>query len=193
MKKIFWILISSILLVSTSMSSYSFAEENPEYYEQVYLSEKEAVSLVFGDLKVEKKEVELSPEKKKIVQKKLKRKIKEKSFTFYIGTKNGNVEKYALILDEVGKHFPITFIVSMDSKATVDQVSIMTYREKRGDAVKRKRFLNQFKDKGVNDPMEINTDIIHLTGATISSWSVAAGVKKAVVLTEELIIKNEKK
>lgn len=193
MKKIFWILISSILLVSTSMSSYSFAEENPEYYEQVYLSEKEAVSLVFGDLKVEKKEVELSPEKKKIVQKKLKRKIKEKSFTFYIGTKNGNVEKYALVLDEVGKHFPITFIVSMDSKATVDQVSIMTYREKRGDAVKRKRFLNQFKDKGVNDPMEINTDIIHLTGATISSWSVAAGVKKAVVLTEELIIKNEKK
>lgn len=193
MKKIFWILISSILLVSTSMSSYSFADENPEYYEQVYLSEKEAVSLVFGDLKVEKKEVELSPEKKKIVQKKLKRKIKEKSFTFYIGTKNGNVEKYALILDEVGKHFPITFIVSMDSKATVDQVSIMTYREKRGDAVKRKRFLNQFKDKGVNDPMEINTDIIHLTGATISSWSVAAGVKKAVVLTEELIIKNEKK
>lgn len=193
MKKIFWILISSILLVSTSMSSYSFAEENPEYYEQVYLSEKEAVSLVFGDLKVEKKEIELSPEKKKIVQKKLKRKIKEKSFAFYIGTKNGNVEKYALVLDEVGKHFPITFIVSMDSKATVDQVSIMTYREKRGDAVKRKRFLNQFKDKGVNDPMEINTDIIHLTGATISSWSVAAGVKKAVVLTEELIIKNEKK
>jgi electron transport complex protein RnfG len=98
-----------------------------------------------------------------------------------------------LILDEVGKHFPITFIVSMDSKATVDQVAIMTYREKRGDAVKRKRFLNQFKNKGVNDSMEVNNDIISLTGATISSWSVASGVKKAVVLTEELMLKNEKK
>lgn len=192
MEKIFKIFICSIIMTSF-ISSYSFAEENPEYYEQVYLSDKDAISLVFGDLKVEKKDIDLSDEKRKIIQKKLKRKIKDPSIPFYIGTKNGNVQKYALILDEVGKHFPITFIVSMDSKATVDQVAIMTYREKRGDAVKRKRFLNQFKSKGVNDPMEVNNDLISLTGATISSWSVASGVKKAVVLTEELMLKNEKK
>ncbi|WP_231099301.1 FMN-binding protein, partial [Streptobacillus moniliformis] len=57
--------------------------------------------------------------------------------------------------------------------------------------VKRKRFLNQFKNKNSKDAIEVNVDIVHLTGATISSWSVTAGVKKAVVLTEELILKKQ--
>lgn len=165
-----------------------FAEENPEYYEQVYMTEKQALDTVLPNLEVEKKEFILTPEKKKIIQKRLKRKIKDKSFNFFIGKKDGKEEKYAIVLDEQGKHFPMTFIVSLDNKATVDQVAVMVYREKRGDAVKRKRFLNQFKNKSSKDSIEVDADIIHLTGATISSWSVASGVKKAVVLTEELIL-----
>lgn len=169
--------------------SNTFAEEVKEYYEQIYLTEKDALALVFEDLKVEKKEVKLSDETKKVIQKKLKRKIKEDSFNFYLGTKDGKVQKYALILDEVGKHFPITFITSLNAKGEVEQVAVMTYREKRGSDVKRKRFLNQFKNKSSKDAIEIDNDIINLTGATMSSWSIAAGVKKAVVLTEELLLK----
>ena len=165
------------------------AEENPEYYEQVYLTEKQALDNVFQDLKVEKQSVALSPEKKKIIQKKLKRKIAENSYNYFVGKKDDKAVKYAFILDEQGKHFPMTFIVSLDNNANVDQVAVMTYREKRGDGVKRKRFLNQFKNKGAKDPIQVDNDIVHITGATISSWSMAAGVKKAVVLTEELILK----
>jgi hypothetical protein len=68
----------------------------------------------------------------------------------------------------------------------------MTYREKRGDAVKRRRFLNQFRDKTDADPIMINRDIVHLTGATVSSWSLAAGVKKAAVL-HDLLLNPERK
>lgn len=167
-------------------------DEKAEYYEQVYLTEKQALDNVFGNLRVEKRQVTLAPEKKKIIQKILKRKLKEDSYTFFVG-KNGNSdEKYALILDEQGKHFPMTFIVSLDKNASVEQVAVMVYREKRGDAVKRKRFLNQFKNKTSKDPIQVDNDIVHLTGATISSWSMASGVKKAVVLTEELILKQGK-
>jgi hypothetical protein len=62
----------------------------------------------------------------------------------------------------------------------------MTYRERRGDAVKRKRFLRQFEGKTAQDPIMVNRDVVHLTGATVSSWSIAAGVKKAVVLFDAL-------
>ncbi|MFN8579117.1 MAG: FMN-binding protein [Candidatus Sericytochromatia bacterium] len=180
-------LLGLSLFINLPINNVS-ADENPEYYEQVYMTEKQALDTVLPDLEVEKKEFILTPEKKKIIQKRLKRKIKDKSFNFFIGKKDGKEEKYAIILDEQGKHFPMTFIVSLDNKATVDQVAVMVYREKRGDAVKRKRFLNQFKNKSSKDSIEVDTDIIHLTGATISSWSVASGVKKAVVLTEELIL-----
>jgi len=163
------------------------AEEQPEYYEQIYLSEKEALDLVFAGLEIEKKEVEADKQKLKTIQKRLKRKISENKYTFYIGKKEGKEKKYALILEEKGKHFPITFIVGINEDLQVDKVAVMIYREKRGDAVKRKRFLKQFEAKSSQDPLEVNQDIIHLTGSTISSWSMAAGVKKALVLTEELI------
>ena len=192
MKKLIRILISlslSIFLNNSFNIEKVYAEEKSEYYEQVYLTEKQALDSVFENLTVEKKEIFLSSEKKKIIQKKLKRKLGESSYNFYIGKKDGKNFKYAIILDEQGKHFPMTFIVSLDNNANIDQVAVMVYRERRGDAVKRKRFLNQFKNKGSKDSIEIDNDIVHLTGATISSWSMAAGVKKAVVLTEELILK----
>lgn len=91
-------------------------------------------------------------------------------------------------MNEVGKYYPITFMVAVNPKGSVEQVVIMVYREKRGDAVRRGRFLNQFTHKSSQDPLAVNTDIIHLTGATISSWSVAAGVKKALVLIDKLVL-----
>ena len=114
------------------------------------------------------------------------RKLSEESFTFYEGLQSGRVVGHAVVLDEVGKHFPITFIVGLTQEGAVREVAVMIYREKRGDAVKRRRFLNQFKDKTAQDPIMVNRDIVHLTGATVSSWSLAAGVKKAIVLFDTL-------
>jgi hypothetical protein len=82
--------------MTSFISSYSFAEENPEYYEQVYLSDKDAISLVFGDLKVEKKDIDLSDEKRKIIQKKLKRKIKENFFSFLYWYKKWKCSKICI-------------------------------------------------------------------------------------------------
>jgi Na+-translocating ferredoxin:NAD+ oxidoreductase RnfG subunit len=90
-------------------------------------------------------------------------------------------------MDEQGKYYPITFIVGLRPDGRVREVAIMVYRERRGDAVQRRRFLDQFIDKGAADALMVNRDIVHLTGATVSSWSVAAGVKKATVLFDELI------
>lgn len=177
-----------LFIIILSLPSYS---EEAVFYEQIYLSEKEAINTVFEDLKVTEKIFEPNEQQKKIIQKKLRRKIKEDSFKIYIGKKENKVEKYAIITEEIGKHYPITFIVGVKPNLSIDQIAVMVYREKRGDAIKRKRFLNQFSNKSLNDPLEVNTDIVHLTGSTISSWSVASGSKKILVILEEFL-KSEK-
>lgn len=182
-----FLLVFSCLIYPFQMNVQ--AEEKTEYYLQTYLTEKQALDLIFKDLSVEKNQITISPEQKKVIQKKLKRKIKESSVSYYVGKKNGADTMYAWILDEQGKDFPITFIVGINKNISVEEVAIMVYREKRGSTVKGKRFLNQFKNKTTADPVEIDNDIIHVTGATISSWSVSAGVKKALIFTEELIKK----
>ena len=193
MKKFFTCTLSCILLwwglPFISGSSESHSAEKAEFYEQVYLSESNALKQIFGELTPEKRSLNISPAQKTVIQKRLRRKIPEKKLNLWVGLRNGKAERYAFILDEDGKHFPITFIVGLTPQAKITEVAVMVYRERRGDGVKRSRFLNQFKGKSGKDPLEINTDIIHLTGSTISSWSIAAGVRKAIVLLEELVLK----
>jgi FAD:protein FMN transferase len=165
------------------------AAEKPEFYEQIYLTESAALKQIFGDLTPQKNSKAITPDQKKLIQKQLRRKISENSFNYWVGLRNGKIERYGLIMDEDGKHFPITFIVGLSPQAKVTQVAVMVYRERRGEGVKRARFLNQFIGKSGKDAIEVNTDIIHITGATISSWSMAAGVRKALVLLEEVILK----
>ncbi len=176
-----WLLAFSLLL---AFPQSSWAAETAEYYEQIYLSPSAALKTVFGDLSVSTETLSLSTAQHKALQRQLRRKIPEAQFTIYAGKRQGKIERYALILDEKGKHYPITFIVALSPQASVEQVAVMVYREKRGDGVKRQRFLNQFRDKAAADRIEINRDIVHITGSTISSWSIAAGVRKAVTLLE---------
>ena len=50
-----------------------------------------------------------------------------------------------------------------------------------------KRFLKQFIAKKSHDPVQVDQDIMGITGATVSSWAMASGVKKALIMTEELV------
>lgn len=176
-----WLLVFSLLLALPQGTS---AAETPEYSEQIYLSPTAALKTVFGDLNVSTETLTLNLTQRKALQRQLRRKVPEAQFTIYVGKRQGKSVRYALILDEKGKHYPITFIVAFSPQVKVEQVAVMVYREKRGDGVKRQRFLNQFRGKDTNDRIEVNRDIVHITGSTISSWSIAAGVRKAISLLE---------
>lgn len=185
-----WLLAFSLctsLLGTAPMLAPAQAEE-AEYSEQIYLSQEQALKQVFGSLLVESRTLKPTAAQRKALQKQLRRKLTEPDYTLYVGKRGGRIERYALILDEKGKHYPITFIVSMTSQAAVEQVAVMVYRERRGDGIKRARFLKQFQGKTLKDPLEVNRDIVHITGSTISSWSIAAGVRKAVALVNTLVL-----
>jgi len=70
--------------------------------------------------------------------------------------------------------------------AKVIDVMIMIYREKIGSKVRKKRFLKQFFGKNTDTPLQIDYDIDGISGATVSSWAVASGVKKGLYIAQEL-------
>ncbi len=92
---------------------------------------------------------------------------------------------YALITEENGRFKPITFMVKVGPKLQVEMVLVMVYRESRGDGVKRQRFLKQFRKKDADSPLRLNRDIIGVSGATMSSRGVTAGVKRVLALVEQ--------
>lgn len=87
---------------------------------------------------------------------------------------------YAVITEEFGKYRPITFMVGVTPRFMVQDVAVLVYRESRGGEVKRRRFLSQYRGKSARDPIDLNRDIVNISGATISVRSVNAGVKRVL-------------
>jgi Na+-translocating ferredoxin:NAD+ oxidoreductase subunit G len=107
-------------------------------------------------------------------------------YTIFIATTHGHLDGYAVIDDEPGLHQPITFATRLSPRGAVERLEIMVYREPRGDEVRDARFCKQFEGKTAQDPLRLNRDIDAVSGATVSSASMASGVRRAAILVEEL-------
>lgn len=92
----------------------------------------------------------------------------------------GALRGYAVQSEEIGKYRPITFMVGITPAMTIRDVAVLVYRESRGGDVRRPRFLRQYRGKSSRDPIDVNRDIINISGATISVRSMNAGVKRVL-------------
>lgn len=181
------LLLLSVAWVPLAAPGPARAGETAEHYEQIYLTHDQALKVALpGAEAIVPRAVTPTAAERKAAERQLGRHLEEPSYTFYEGRTRGQASGYAVILEEKGKYHPITFVVSLAPDGAVRDVAVMIYRERRGDAVKRRRFLNQFLGKTADDALMVNRDVVHLTGATVSSWALAAGVKKAVVLFDAL-------
>jgi hypothetical protein len=91
---------------------------------------------------------------------------------------------WAVSVDEIGLHEPITMLVHVDADRRVGAVRVLVFRESRGDDVKRLRFLKQFRGKTVASTLRVGRDVDAVTGATYSSRAVTGGVRRALELIE---------
>ena len=98
----------------------------------------------------------------------------------------GGVLGYAVVAEESGKYRPITFMVGVTPQFTVREVAVMVYRESRGGEVRRGRFLSQYRGKGLRDPLQLNRDIVNISGATLSVRALNTGVRRVLLSLETL-------
>ncbi len=171
MKKIFFVLFflfSSSLVMAQST---------------VYLTPADAIKLVFKTSKeVIKEEHPVTAQIQEEAKKMLGYELPKASYSFYIGKSDNKVDGYAVIDDEVGKVMPITFITRINPDGKVSQVEVMIYRESHGGEVATKRFLNQFRDKDLQAELRLGKNVVHVTGATLSSQALVKGVKRDLAL-----------
>jgi Na+-translocating ferredoxin:NAD+ oxidoreductase RnfG subunit len=152
-----------------------------------YLTKEEALRVAMPKAQTIRTEpVQLTPDQRQRVHNKVDHPIHDDTFIFHVGKHNDQIDGYAYITDKKGRHRPITFVVGLKPDCSVREVAIMIYREPRGYEVKAKRFLRQYHNKTIDDPIEVNRDIKNISGATISAHSVSAGVREAVAICEEV-------
>lgn len=157
---------------------------------EVFMTEEEAVKIMLAKSeRIHKDILRLSQEQKGVIEQRIGWKFPEDSFEVYVGETGTQVDGYALMQNTIGKHKPMTYMVGVDAHGHVSNVELLVFREARGSEVRTKRFNVQYEGKTVLDPVRINKDIINITGATMSVRSISAGVKRVLVLVDELYLK----
>lgn len=97
--------------------------------------------------------------------------------------KNGRT---AWILEEIGKHKPITTGLVVANDGTLERVKVLVYRESYGWEVKHTFFTRQFKGAGLKRGKKLDTYIDGIAGATLSVNALTRLSALALMLHEEV-------
>ena len=179
-------LVGASLLVC--LLTLTVGAEEEEYVEQVFLNKKQALKLAFPETKkFKKKKIWLTDTQRATIQGILGDQIeyKERRVTYYFGLNEADQPIGAMVIgNEIGRSYPITFMVVINPDGTVKDVEVMVYREPHGWEVRFETFMSQFFGRDAGDPFD---NINNITGATLSVRSMTKGVKKAVAEFQVLI------
>lgn len=156
---------------------------------EVYLTEEEALKLMFPKSERIRKDLLRVSEKKAVIEERIGWKFPENDFEVFIGETGTQIDGYALIQNTIGKHKPMTYMVGVDNTGHILNVELLVFREARGSEVRTKRFNAQYEGKTVADPVRLNKDIINISGATMSVRSMTAGIKRVLVLVDEFYLR----
>lgn len=92
------------------------------------------------------------------------------------------------IVDQVvGKHELITYALGINVDGTVRQFQVIEYREQYGYQVRELKWRDQFVGKTVSDPLEVGTDILNISGATLSCRHVTDGIKRLLAFHQVVL------
>ncbi|MBI1746976.1 MAG: FMN-binding protein [Acidobacteria bacterium] len=163
-----------------------------DFTPRIYIEINEAPRAVFpGATRFERKDVVVTKEMSQNIRARVgqaKPTIWETSYITFIAKKDTAVIGYAIICEEIGKHYPMTFIVGVTPAGQIEDVAILAYREPYGGEVRYKGFLRQFQKKSLKNPIMPYKDIVNVTGATLSVRALTRGVRKALAAVQTIYL-----
>ncbi|MBD3297286.1 MAG: FMN-binding protein [candidate division Zixibacteria bacterium] len=178
---------ASVLLLASAANSSDGPTPEEIGTVQVLQSDADALDEIFDDSdSTHCDTIVVSDSLRAMLESRLERTVRDSVYIAYYVFDDGAFMGYGIVSEERGKYRPITFMAGVSPDMHVIDVRVLVYRESRGGEVQRKRFLRQYRDKDLTDPLRINRDIINITGATISVRALNAGVRKALAVAEWL-------
>ena len=153
----------------------------------VMLTKSEALVAVFPDADrvLELRHILTATETARI-EKVIRHDLDEGGFYLYRATRGETLVGHAVVVSQIGKVRPITHMVGVTPAGDVGTVAVMIYRESHGHEIANERFMDQYRGKGLGDPIRIGRDIINIAGATLSGNAICRGVRKALGVTKVL-------
>ena len=155
-----------------------------------FLSEAEAPKAVFPDADVvTRTEVAVTPALREQVAARLDGthpSVWESQWVVFRVQHGATLLGHALVVEEIGKHRPITFVVGVKPDRSIEDVAVMAYREAYGGEIAAKRFLRQYAGKKPGADLRSPGGIQNVAGATLSVEAASRAVHKAQAIAAVL-------
>ena len=149
---------------------------------EVYVTEEQAASILFPNVKMEPRSMDLTPQELKSIVKSSGDRGGSSRVRVWWGP-----DGQAMIIDHVlGKHEYITYAVAVTPEGKVQGIEIIEYKETYGYQIRNPDWRQQFVGKGLENPLKLDKDISNISGATLSCAHVTNGVRR-VLRTYEII------
>ncbi|HEX7896295.1 MAG TPA: FAD:protein FMN transferase [Planctomycetota bacterium] len=152
---------------------------------ETYLSKSEALKLVFPNgEEVEERWVDADPDVHRALEERCG--VSPSRFLVYLGRRDGKIAGYAMILREITKTLPATFIVGVDPAGAVTEVAVLSHEEHIGGECRKERFLRQFDGATAASNLKVGGGggVLPMSGATMSCNAVARAVRRTALFVK---------
>jgi Na+-transporting NADH:ubiquinone oxidoreductase subunit NqrC len=150
-----------------------------------YLSVEQAQQAIFPQARLQRREVQLTPDQRKTIEKASGVKVRVTNLVVWKVEGGG----WFLVDEVIGKHEFITYALGINGDGAVKQIEVMDYRENYGGEVRRPEWRGQFAGKKHGSNLKLDDDIKSVSGATLSCRHITEGVKR-LLATYELVLKK---
>ena len=115
-------------------------------------------------------------------------KLAQTEYLFHVARSGQRIDGYAHLGRAPTRYSTFTFAVLFDPRGTITRAEVIEYLETNGSGIRSRVFLRQFEGMDSRSGFRFGRDIDAVTGASISSRSLASGVHRAAVLLSELVL-----
>ena len=154
---------------------------------KVFYARDEMLGLAFPEAdEVDAKDYVLTRAQKGEIERRAYSSLDSALLTIYTGRKAGNIVGYAILDTHIVRTLPETFLVVIAPDGSVAATHVLAFYEPL-EYVPGKRWLSQLRARRLGDGLRIGVDIAAITGSTLSSRAVVAGVRRALAAYQVLI------
>jgi Na+-transporting NADH:ubiquinone oxidoreductase subunit C len=170
-----WLAPPAIAAIAAAAPAASIAAQ--------YMSIEQARMLIFaGADDFEAAPVSLTPEQVQRVQELSDTRVRSPQQQVWRVSASGKFAGWFILDQVIGKHELITYAVGINADGALRQFQIIEYREAYGSQIRYVNWRDQFVGKRIDSPLQLDVDIVNISGATLSCQHVTEGIRRLLAL-----------
>lgn len=149
---------------------------------RVFITQEEALERAFPPPQTnERRTLFLNPVQAKQVEALAGRPLERSVVPYYVGMQDGRITGYAYFDTHLVRTLPETVMIRLAPDGHIAAIEILSFEEPQ-DYLPGERWLRQFDGRPLDDDLSLKGAIRGLTGATLSSRSVAGAARRILAI-----------